>query len=103
MTIQVTDRKRHLGRAAGLSFAAVFVLTGAIGGVASEYNEDYRDSLVIAGVLGAAAGLVGLAVGGIIDASQTNTYHFDRMKPTEKREAVAARGAVEATFEGGPS
>ena len=88
VTIQVTDRKRNLGRAAGLSFAAGFVLTGAIGGAAAKYNEDYQAALVGAGVLGAAAGLVGLAVGGIMDASQTSTYHFDRMKPTEKREAV---------------
>jgi hypothetical protein len=88
VTIHVTDRKGHAGRAFGLSFATGFVLTGAICGAAAKYNEDYTDCLLGAGILGVAAGLVGLAVGGAVDLGQTKTYRFDGMKPTEKREAV---------------
>jgi hypothetical protein len=88
VTIHVTDRKSHVGRVAGLSFTTGFVLTGGICGAAAKYNNDYTDCLLGAGVLGAVAGLLGLAVGGLADLSQTKTYDFDRMKPTERREAV---------------
>jgi hypothetical protein len=88
VTIHVTDRKGNVGRVTGLSFTAGFVLTGVICGATAKYNNDYTDCLLGAGILGAAAGLVGLAVGGLVDLGQTKTYNFDRMEPTQKREAV---------------
>jgi hypothetical protein len=88
VTIHLTDRKGHMGRAGGLSFAVGFVAAGALCGASAKYDEDYRSCLLGAGVLGAAAGLVGLTVGAVIDSSQPTTYRLDRMAPAKKREAV---------------
>jgi hypothetical protein len=88
VTVEVRDRKRTLGGAAGASFAAGFVIIGVACGAGSKYNDDYQECLAGSAVLGAAAGLVGLAVGAIVDASHPGTYHFDRMDPAEKRKTV---------------
>ena len=63
VTIEVTDVRRGKGRAAGVSFAAGFVITGAICGASAKYDDDYQACLVGAAVIGGAAGLIGLAVG----------------------------------------
>ena len=88
VTVEVRDRKRTLGRATGVSFATGFVAIGVACGADAKYNNDYQGCLAISAVLGAAAGLVGLAVGAIVDASHPGTYHFDRMDPAEKRKTV---------------
>ena len=88
VTVEVRDRKRTLGRATGASFATGFVVIGVACGAGAKYNNDYQDCLAGSVVLGAAAGLVGLAVGAIVDASHPGTYHFDRMDPAEKRKTV---------------
>ena len=88
VTVEVRDRKRTLGRATGVSFATGFVVIGVACGADAKYNNDYQGCLAISAVLGAAAGLVGLAVGAIVDASHPGTYHFDRMDPAEKRKTV---------------
>ncbi|MGE5125098.1 MAG: hypothetical protein ACM3PV_02320 [Betaproteobacteria bacterium] len=88
LTVEEKDRKRTLGRATGVSFAAGFVIIGVACGASAKYNNDYQGCLAVSAVLGAAAGLVGLAVGAIVDASHPGTYHFDRMDPAEKRKTV---------------
>jgi hypothetical protein len=87
-TIEVRDRKRSLGAATGVSFVTGFVLIGAICGASADYDQDYQDCLLGSAVLGAAAGLVGLGVGAVVDASRPRTYRFDGKGLDERRKTV---------------
>jgi hypothetical protein len=87
-TIEVRDRKRSLGAATGVSFATGFVLIGVICGASADYDQEYQDCLLGSAVLGAAAGLVGLAVGAAVGAGRSRTYRFDGMGLDERRKAV---------------
>lgn len=89
--IQIIKLAKKGGKA-GMSFIHgfgwIFIITGALGAIFSEYDEDFSGALAGSAVAGLIGGLIGLAIGGITKAATKSEYKFYIMSDTEKTKAI---------------
>jgi hypothetical protein len=82
--IEVKGKKSHAGSGFVAGFSYSFIVIGLIAGLSSQYDEDYEGALAGSVVLGGLAGLVGLAIGAIVDISAKKNFEFATMPASEK-------------------
>ena len=82
--IDVPGKKHSLGRTWLSSFGWGFLVSGGVLAVASQYDEDYQWSLILAPASGAAVGLIAMAATAISGSNRETSYDLTSMSDEER-------------------
>jgi hypothetical protein len=87
-SIKLTKKVSKAGRRAAGGFAWGFIITGALSGLSSKYDEDYKMALIGSAAVGGTVGLIGFVIGGLSEAATKSKYDFYKMSYPEKIDAI---------------
>ena len=82
--IEVKGKKSRAVSGLVGGFAYSFIAVGLIAGLPAKYDEDYGLALGLSAISGGIGGLIGLAIGAIVDISDKKNFEFTTMSTSEK-------------------
>jgi hypothetical protein len=87
-SIALEKKESSAAKGCANGFAFGFLIVGIIGGLSSEYDEDYQAALLIATGAGLIVGALGTVIGALTDINKKSEFRFNTMSDSEKIKAL---------------